>query len=94
MCVLLIAKLLRFMGRLGAYKSSWVIVVTTNDRPKSVRTRYVIEVFGGIFVLSLCFLRFAVGIGFFCNGTESDLYNSFFSLNIIEEIVKTDLAEN
>ena len=29
--------------------------------------------FGGIFVLSRCFLDFSVGIGFFCHRTESDL---------------------
>ena len=42
---------------------SWVAIVTPTDRPKSVRSRYVIEVFGGIFVLSRCFLDFSVGVG-------------------------------
>ena len=31
--------------------TSWMVVVTPTDRPKSVRNRYVIEVFGGVFVL-------------------------------------------
>ena len=41
-------------------------VVTPTDRTKSVRNRWVIEVFGGIFVLLLCFMNFSVGLeGFF-----------------------------
>ena len=35
--------------------------VTTTDRPKSVRNR-VIEIVGDVFVLSICFLEFSVGI--------------------------------
>ena len=35
-----------------------VAVVTPTDRPKSVRNGCVIEVFGGFFVLSRCFLDF------------------------------------
>ena len=39
--------------------TSWADVVTPTDRPKSVRNRRVIELFGGVFVLSLClFLKF------------------------------------
>ena len=37
-------------------------IVITTDRPKSVRNRCVIEIFGGVFVLSLCFLDFFVGV--------------------------------
>ena len=38
-------------------------IVTPADRPKSVRNRCVIEVFGGVlFVLSRCFLDFSVGV--------------------------------
>ena len=48
-------------------------IVTPTDRPKSVRNRYVIQVFGGVFVLSRCFLDFSVGVGA-CHRTESDLF--------------------
>ena len=34
-------------------------------RPKSVRNRCVIEVFGGVFLLSCCFLDLSVGVGAF-----------------------------
>ena len=43
-------------------------IVTPTDRPKSVRNRCVIEVFGGVFVLSRCFLDFSVGVGAFVIG--------------------------
>ena len=36
--------------------TSWVDVVTPTDRPKSDCNRCVIKVFGGVFVLSRCFL--------------------------------------
>ena len=36
----------------------WLAIVIPTDRPKSVRDRCVIEVFGGFFVLSLCFFIF------------------------------------
>ena len=42
--------------------TSWVSVVVRTDRPKSVRKRCVIEVFAGVFVLSLCFSEFSVGV--------------------------------
>ena len=40
--------------------TSWVAIVTLTDRPKSVRNRCVIEVFGGVFALSRCFLDFTL----------------------------------
>ena len=51
-------------------------IVTQTDHPKSVHNRCVIEVFGGVFVLSCCFLDFSVGVGAFviCHRTESDLF--------------------
>ena len=54
--------------------TSWMAIITPTDRPKSVRNRFVVEVFGGIFVLSRCFLVFSVGVGFFCHRNESDLF--------------------
>ena len=52
-------------------------VVTSTDRPKSVRNRCVIEVFGGDFVLSRWFLDFSVGVGAFVIGPSH--ISSFFS---------------
>ena len=49
-------------------QTSWVAIVTPTDRPKSVRNRCLIEVFGGIVVLSRCFLDFSVGVGAFVIG--------------------------
>ena len=51
-------------------------VVTPTDRPKSVRNRYVIEVFGGVFVLSVCFSDFSVVVGAFV--IELRRISSFF----------------
>ena len=42
--------------------TSWVAVATPTDRPKSVCNRCVIEVFGGVFVLTFCFLEFSLGV--------------------------------
>ena len=57
--VLLITRLLRLMGRWARKPvnyTSWVAVVTPTDRPKSVRNRYVIELFGGVvYVVTLPF---------------------------------------
>ena len=52
-------------------------IVTPTDRPKSVRNRCVIEVFGSVFVLSHCFLNFSVGVGAFVIGLSQ--ISSFFS---------------
>ena len=81
MCVLLITRLLWLVGRYGSRKpmnhTSWVAIVTPTDRPKSARNRCVIEVFGGVFVLSLCLLDFSVGEGAFVIGLSQ--ISSFFS---------------
>ena len=44
--------------------TSWIVVVTHTDRPKSVRNRCVIKVFGGVLCCSLVF-EFSVGIKIF-----------------------------
>ena len=51
----------------------WLSLPPT-DRPKSVRSRYVIEIFGGVFVMSRCFFGFFCGYRNFGHGTESDLF--------------------
>ena len=45
--------------------------------PKSVRNRCVIEVVGGVFMFSRCFLDFSVGVGAFVIGLSQ--ISSFFS---------------
>ena len=66
MFVLLITQLLQLVERLDpVYRfnhTSWVAVVIPTDRPKSVHNRCVIESFGGVFVLSLWFWGFSVGV--------------------------------
>ena len=37
---------------------SWEAVVSQTDRPKSVCSRCIIDIFGGILVLTCCFLIF------------------------------------
>ena len=49
--------------------ASLVAVVTPTDRHMSVLNRCVIELFGGVFVLSLCPFDISVGISF-CHTTE------------------------
>ena len=52
-------------------------IITPTDRPKSVRNRCVIEVFGGVFFVVTCFLDFSVGVGAFVMGLSQ--IASFFS---------------
>ena len=56
--------------------------VTPTDRPKSVRNSCVIKVFGGVFMLSRCFLDCSVGVGIFVTGLSQ--ISSFFSCPILE----------
>ena len=57
--------------------------VTPTDLLKSVRNRCVIEDFGGIFVLSRCFMDFPVGEVAFVKGL-SRISSFFSSLHLIE----------
>ena len=57
--------------------TSWVPAVTPTDRPKSVHNSCVIKVFGGVFMLSRCFLDCSVGVGVFVTGLSQ--ISSFFS---------------
>ena len=54
-------------------------VVTSTDRPKSVRNLCVIDVFGGVFVLSRCFSDLSVVVGAFV--IRLSQISSFFSYN-------------
>ena len=58
--------------------TSWVAVVTPTDCPKSVRNRCVIELFVGLFVLSLCPFDISVCVGAFV--IELSQISSFFSV--------------
>ena len=53
------------------------LTVTPTDRPKSVRKCCVIKVFGGVFMLSRCFLDCSVGVWVFVTGLSQ--ISSFFS---------------
>ena len=59
--------------------TSRVTAVTPTDRPKSVRNSCVIKVFGGVFMLSRCFLDCSVGVGVFVTGLSQ--ISSFFYSN-------------
>ena len=48
--------------------------VTPTDRPKSVRYRCVIEVFGGVFYVVTMLFGFFCGCMGVCHRTESDLF--------------------
>ena len=81
MCVLLITRLLRGVGRWArkpVNHTSWVAVVTPTDHPKSVRNRCLIELFVALFVLSLCPFDISVGVGAFVIGLGQ--ISSFWSL--------------
>ena len=66
--------------------NSWMAVVTQTYRSKSIRNRSVMEVFGGVFVLSLCLNRIFVGIGAFVIGPSK--INRSISLIISLEKIK------
>ena len=78
MCVLLITRLLRGVGRwarkpVNWLNTSWVAVVTPTDRPKSVRNRCLIELFCGVVcVVTLPFGHVCSCRGF-CHRTGSYL---------------------
>ena len=61
--------------------------VTLTDRPKSVRNRFVIKVFGGVFMLSRCFLDFSVGVGVFVEGLSQ--ISSFSSCTLFSNFHST-----
>ena len=58
--------------------TSWMAIITPTDRLKSVRNRCIIEVFGGVFVLSRCFLDYSIGVWAFVIGLGQ--ISSFFYL--------------
>ena len=64
------------------HHTSWMDIVTPTDRPKSVRSRCVFEVFGGVFVLSRCFWIFLWVSGFLAKGWVRSLP---FSLTLNSE---------
>ena len=80
----MIERLLRLVGRWArkpVNHTSWVAVVTPTDRPKSVRNRFLIELFCGVvWVVALPFWHFCWCRGF-CHRTESDLF-LFLSLGV------------
>ena len=65
--------------------------VTPTDRPKSVRNSCVIKVFGGVFMLSRCFLDCSVGVGAFVTGLSQ--ISSFFSLHMFYLLIPILFSE-
>ena len=71
MCVLLITRLLRLVGRWArkpVNHNSWVALVTPTDRPESVRNRCLIELFCGVVCVVTCPFDISVGVGAFVIG--------------------------
>ena len=82
MCVLLITRLLRLVGRWArkpVNHTSWVALVTPTDRPKSVRNRCLIELFCGVVCVVTCPFAITVGVGAFVIGLGQ--ISSFLSLS-------------
>ena len=68
--------------------TSWVAVVTPTDRPKSVRNRCEMEVFGGVFVLSRCFSDFSVGVGAFVIGlSQISSFSPYYNLSALKNSI-------
>ena len=91
----MIERLLRLVGRWArkpVNHTSWVAVVTPTDRPKSVRNRFLIELFCGVVcVVTLPFWHFCWCRGF-CHRTESDLFLFLFkSLNRISKLKAAEI---
>ena len=81
MCVLLITRLLRLVGRWArkpVNHTSWVALVTPTDRPKSVRNCCLIERFCGVVCVVTCPFDISVGVGAFVIGLGQ--ISSFLSL--------------
>ena len=71
MCVLLITRLLRGVGRWASKSinhTSLVAIVTPTDRPKSVRNRCLIELFCGVACVVALPFDISVGVGAFVIG--------------------------
>ena len=76
MCVLLITRLLRGVGRWArkpVNHTSWVAVITPTDRPKSVRNCRLIELFCGVVCVATLPLGHFCWYRGFCHRTGSDL---------------------
>ena len=76
MCVLLITRLLRGVGRWArkpVNHTSWVAVVTPTHRPKSVRNCCLIELFCGVVCVATLPLWHFCWYRGFCHRTGSDL---------------------
>ena len=71
-------------------QASWVAVVTPTDRSKSVHNRCVIELFSGLFVLSLCPFDISAGIGACVTGLSQ--MTSFF-FKVMTYVINTHKKE-
>ena len=63
-------------------------LVDPTDRPKSVCNLCVIEVSGGVFVLSRCFLDFSVAVGAFVIGlSQISFFCSNYKMTVSEQLL-------
>ena len=86
MCVLLITRLLRGVGRWArkpVNHTSWVAVVTPTDRPKSVRNCCLIELFCGVVCVATLPLWHFCWYRGFCHRTGSDLLLFVFTCTYV-----------
>ena len=93
-CVLLITRLLWLVESwdpVNRFNHASLVAVVTPTDPKSVRNRCVVEVFGGVFVLSRCFWDFSVGVGSFVIDWVRSLPFSLVSWYLCYMILNYDL---
>ena len=64
--------------------TSWVVVVTPADHPKSVRNRCVLELFCGVVYLFLYPVEISVGVGAFVIGVSQ--ISSFLPQNLAVDL--------
>ena len=84
-----IVRYLHFAFLLGVVLAFWIFTsgvtaVTPTDRPKSVRNRCVIKVFGGFFYIVTLFFGFFCWCRCFFHRTESDLFLFLFHFNTLQ----------
>ena len=70
--------------------TSWVVIVTPADRPKSVRYRSVIELFRGVVCVVILPFWHVCWCRGFCHGTESDLFLYLFKYELQFKILCMD----
>ena len=98
MCVLLMTRLLRLVGRWArkpVNHTSWVAVVIPNDRPKSVRNRCLIELFCGVVCVVTYPSNISVGVGAFVIGLgQISSFLSFYAALVNKNNMADNVLQN